>query len=79
MGREKKSVSRRSTRPVPAKFEKGDIVTFSDSCPVDYRDPFKGGPKEIVEVEMDKILPYGILMSVHYRASDLKLVKRRKS
>ena len=75
--KQKSVLKKRSTRTVSSKFEKGDLVTFSDSCPVDYRDPFKDGPIKIMEVEPEHPLPYGILMSVHYRASDLKLVRRR--
>ena len=77
MGQKHKRCSRRSTRTVPPKFQKGDMVTFSDSCPPDFRQPFVHGPTAIVIADETKPIPYGINLLAFYRASDLKLVKRR--
>ena len=60
------------------KFKKGDKVTFSDSCSEDYRQPFKDGPREIMEIREDHPLPYAIAIPVFYSESDLKLVKEEK-
>jgi len=53
------------------------MVTFSDSCPPDFRQPFVHGPTAIVIADETKPIPYGINLLAFYRASDLKLVKRR--
>ena len=73
--KQKSVLKKRSTRTVSSKFEKGDLVTFSDSCPLEFRAPFNKGPIQIVEVDLKKKLPYGIKMTVYYQASDLKLFK----
>ena len=56
------------------RFNKGDIVTFSDKCPVKYRKVFKNGPRKIKQIIKYNSFPYSI-GDYGFKPSELKLVQ----
>ena len=69
-------VSPEASPTAPARFQKGDVVTFSDTCPEEFREPFKDGPRPIEVIHPDQLVPVGVQIIAYYHASDLKLVKK---